>query len=219
MKISRYIDHAVLTPSMTREEIIAAVKDGIALDCYSVCMHPKDVKLASELCKGTNTMVGSVVDFPQGCGGTAVKKAIAEYAIASGAKELDMVMNYSAARSGDWDQVKEEIETVVKVGHAADAPVKVIFETSELDEATIRKAVEVSIEAGADFVKTSTGFTKQGATFEAVAAMIDQAKGRIKVKPSGGIRDIETARKYVEMGADRLGIGCGGCAKIVAQDK
>ena len=216
MNIGRYIDHAVLKPGMTEAEIDEAVKSGIALDVYSVCMHPRDVKRAKDLCAGTDTHVGSVVDFPHGAGGVEVKRAIAKFALSQGAEELDMVMNYSAARSGDWATVEAEIRAVVSEAKAQNAIVKVIFETSELDEETIRRAVEASISAGADFVKTSTGFASHGATFEAVAVMLDQARGRIKVKPSGGIRDYATAKKYVEMGASRLGIGSNGSAAVVS---
>ena len=214
MKISRYIDHAVLKPGMTHEEIVAAIKSGIELDVYSVCMQPRDVKLASEMCKGTNTHVGSVVDFPHGAGGIAAKRYISEYALENGAEELDMVMNYSAALSGEWDTVREEIKAVVDLGHAKGAIVKVILETSELDEKTIRGAVDVSIEAGADYVKTSTGFASKGATPEAVAIMLDQARGRIKVKASGGIRDFNASRMYVDMGVERLGVGYNGSPAI-----
>lgn len=214
MNIGRYIDHAILKPGMTRDEIISAIKDGIALDVYSVCMQPRDVKLAREMCAGTNTHVGSVVDFPHGAGGAVSKRAIAQFALSQGAEELDMVMNYSAARSGEWNDVEDEIKAVVTVGHAAGALVKVIFETSELTEEMIRKGVEVCISAGADFVKTSTGFTSKGATVEAVTAMLDQAAGRIAVKASGGIRDYATAKMYVDMGVKRLGIGSGGSAAI-----
>ncbi len=214
MKISRYIDHAVLKPGMTHDEIVAAIKSGIELDVFSVCMQPRDVKLAAEMCKGTNTHVGTVIDFPHGAAGAEAKRAISRFALSQGAEELDMVMNYSAARSGQWDIVLEEIKAVVEEGHAQNALVKVIFETSELDEATIRKAVEVSIEAGADFVKSSTGFTSVGATVEGVAIMIDQAKGRIKVKASGGIRDYAGAKQFVDMGVDRLGIGYSGSLPV-----
>ncbi|MBQ4090494.1 MAG: deoxyribose-phosphate aldolase [Clostridia bacterium] len=214
MKISRYIDHAILKPGMTHDEIVAAIKLGVELDVYSVCMQPRDVKLACEMCKGTNTHVGSVIDFPHGAGGAEAKRAISRFALDQGAEELDMVMNYSAARSGMWDVVLEEIKAVVEEGHAKNAIVKVIFETSELNEEQIRKAVEVSIEAGADFVKTSTGFTSTGATVEGVAIMVDQAKGRIKVKASGGIRDYAGAKKFVDMGVERLGIGCTGSGPV-----
>lgn len=214
MKVARYIDHAILKPAMTHDEIVAAVKLGVELNVYSVCMHPRDVKLAKELCAGTETHVGSVVDFPHGAGGAAAKKAIAEFALSQGAEELDMVMNYSAARSGDWDTVYEEIKAVVDAGHAAGALVKVIFETSEHTEETIRKGVDVCVKAGADFVKTSTGFTSKGATVEDVAVMLDQAKGRIKVKASGGIRDYASAKHFLDMGVERLGIGFSGSPAI-----
>lgn len=214
MKISRYIDHAILKPGMTRAEIVDAIKSGIELDVYSVCMQPRDVRLASEMCRGTNTHVGSVVDFPHGAGGAAAKRAIAEFALDQGAEELDMVMNYSAALSGEWDVVRAEIDQVVAAGHARGAVVKVIFETSELDEDTIRRAVDVCVEAGADYVKTSTGFTSKGATPEDVSIMLDQAKGRIKVKASGGIRDYAAAKMYVDMGVERLGVGSGGSPAI-----
>lgn len=214
MKIGRYIDHAILKPGMTHDEIVSAIRSGVELNVYSVCMQPRDVKLACEICRGTDTHVGSVVDFPHGAGGVIAKRAISEYALDQGAEELDMVMNYSAARSGMWDVVKEEIDAVVGAGHARGAIVKVIFETSELDEATIRKAVDVCIEAGADYVKTSTGFTSKGATPEAVSVMLDQAAGRIKVKASGGIRDYAAAKMYVDMGVERLGVGFGGSAAI-----
>lgn len=216
MNIGRYIDHAVLKPGMTEAEIDEAIKSGVALGVYSVCMHPRDVKRAKDLCAGTDTHVGSVVDFPHGAGGAEAKRAIAQFALSQGAEELDMVMNYSAARSGDWDTVEKEIRAVVSEAKAKNAVVKVIFETSELDEKTIRRAVEASVSAGADFVKTSTGFASHGATFEAVAIMLDQAGGRIKVKPSGGIRDYATAKKYVDMGASRLGIGSSGSGVVVS---
>ena len=207
MKISRYIDHAVLKPGMTHDEIVAAVKLGVELDVFSVCMHPRDVKLACELCNGTDTHVGSVVDFPHGAGGVESKRAISRFALSQGAEELDMVMNYSAARSGDWDTVREEIEAVVEEGHAKGAIVKVIFETSELNDEQIEAGVKACIAAKADFVKTSTGFSKCGATMESVTTMLKAAGDQIKVKPSGGIRNLETAVKYVEMGAARLGTG------------
>ena len=111
--------------------------------------------------------------------------------------------------------VEEEIKAVVEEAHAKGVIVKVIFETSQLDDAQIRKATEVCIAAGADFVKTSTGFNGGGATVEAVKAMLETAQGRIKVKPSGGIRNFETAKMYVDMGVDRLGIGYSSCKPIV----
>ena len=125
-----------------------------------------------------------------------------------------MVMNYGAARGGAWDVVEAEIKAVVEEAHAKGVNVKVIFETSQLTVEQIKKATEVSIAAGADFVKTSTGFNGSGASVEAVQAMLETAKGRCKVKPSGGIRNYETAKMYVDMGVDRLGIGFSSCKAI-----
>jgi len=215
MNIARYFDAAVLKPDMTPEQVEAAIKESIAFDSYSVCVRGCDIDLAMKLTEGTNTCVSCVLDFPYGYGGIEAKRAAAKAYAAKGVKDIDMVMNYGAARGGAWDVVEAEIRAVVEEAHAKDVIVKVIFETSQLDDAQIRKATEVSIAAGADFVKTSTGFNGSGATVEAVRAMLETAQGRIKVKPSGGIRNFETAKMYVDMGVDRLGIGYSSCKPIV----
>lgn len=207
MKISRYFDSAVLKPNMTEEEVKAAIQLGIDYDSYSVCVRPCDIDLALEMCKGTNTVVSCVLDFPHGDSTAEGKAALAEIYAAKGVAEIDMVMNYGFARSGKWDEVKRGIEGVVKAAKKYNVGVKVIFESCELTVEEIKKGTEICIEAGADFVKTSTGFAASGASEEAVQAMLDASAGRIKVKPSGGVRSYETAKKYVDMGADRLGIG------------
>ena len=214
MKISRYLDSAVLKPELTPEEAEAAIRECIAYDSYSVCVRGCDIPLAMRLCEGTNTKVSCVLDFPYGYGGVEAKRQAAKAYAAMGVVDIDMVMNYGAARGGAWDVVEEEVRAVVEEAHPKGVNVKVIFETSQLDDAQIRKATEVCIAAGADFVKTSTGFNGGGATPEAVKAMLEASAGRIKVKPSGGIRSYETARMYVEMGADCLGIGFNSCGKI-----
>lgn len=207
MKISRYFDSAVLKPNMSEEEVKEAIQLGIDYDSYSVCVRPCDIDLALEMCKGTNTVVSCVLDFPHGDSTAEGKAALAEIYAAKGVAEIDMVMNYGYARSGKWDEVKRGIEGVVKAAKKYNVGVKVIFESCALTIEEIKKATEICIEAGADFVKTSTGFAASGASEEAVQAMLDASAGRIKVKPSGGIRNYETAKKYVDMGADRLGIG------------
>ena len=214
MKISRYFDAAVLKPEMTREEAKAAIQEAIDADSYSVCVRGCDIELAVSMCRGTNTIVSCVLDFPYGYGGAAGKRALAKVYCQQGAKELDMVMNYGYARGGDWDVVEEEIRGVCEEAHAQGALVKVIFETSQLTLDQVKAATETSIRAGADFVKTSTGFNGAGATVEAVRTMLDTAAGRAKVKPSGGIRDYATAKMYVDMGAERLGIGYASAAAI-----
>ena len=214
MKIARYFDAAILKPEMTPAEVEAAIRDCIALDSYSVCVRGCDIALAVKLTEGTNTCVSCVLDFPYGYGGAAAKRETAKKYAAMGVKDIDMVMNYGAARGGNWDVVEAEIRGVVEEAHTQGVIVKVIFETSQLTVEQIRKGTEVCIAAGADFVKTSTGFNGGGATVEAVQAMLETAKGRIKVKPSGGIRDYATAKMYVDMGVDRLGVGFSGCKKI-----
>lgn len=218
MKIARYIDHAVLDPAMTPEEVRAAIQLGIDNDVFSVCVQPRDIETALAMCKGTNTCVSCVLDFPQGCGGVAAKRAAARAYAGMGVQEIDMVMNYGAARGGDWAVVREEIAAVVEEAHAQGVLVKVIFETCQLDENRIREGVDVCVDVGADFVKTSTGFSTKGATPEAVMAMVSQASGRIRVKASGGIRTLEDARAYVEMGAERLGVGFSTVPKLTAAE-
>ena len=214
MNIARYLDAAILKPDMTPEQVRAAMEECIALKTMTVCVRGCDIDLAVKLCKGTDTRVSCVLDFPYGYGGAAAKRAIAKDYASRGVFEIDMVMNYGAARGGDWTTVEEEIRGVVEEAHAKNVGVKVIFETSQLDDAQIRRATEVSIAAGADFVKTSTGFNGAGATVEAVKAMLETAQGRCRVKPSGGIRDYATAKMYVDMGAERLGVGYSSCGVI-----
>lgn len=215
MKISRYFDSAVLKPNMSEEEVKAAIQVSIDTDSYSVCVRPCDIDLAVEMCKGTNTVVSCVLDFPHGDSTAEGKAALAELYAAKGVAEIDMVMNYGYARSGKWEEVKKGIEGVVAAAKKYKVGVKVIFETCALTVEEIKKATEVCIEAGADFVKTSTGFAASGASEEAVQAMLQAAEGRIKVKPSGGVRSYETAKKYVDMGVHRLGIGFGSALAIV----
>ena len=218
MKIARYIDHAVLNPAMTPEEVRAAIQLGIDNDVYSVCVQPRDIETALAMCKGTNTLVSCVLDFPHGCGGAAAKRAAARLYAEMGVQEIDMVMNYGAAKGGDWAAVREEIFGVVEEAHARGVLVKVIFETCELSEDCIRQGVDVCVDVGADFVKTSTGFAAKGATPDAVMTMVSQAAGRVRVKASGGIRTLEDARAYVEMGAERLGVGFSTVPKLVAAE-
>lgn len=215
MKISRYFDSAVLKPNMTEQEVRDAIQQSIDCDSYSVCVRPCDIDLAVEMCRGTNTVVSCVLDFPHGDSTPEGKAALAELYAAKGVAEIDMVMNYGYARSGKWEEVKRGIEGVVKAAGKQNVGVKVIFETCELTTEEIKKATEICIEAGADFVKTSTGFAASGASVEAVQAMLDAAQGRIKVKASGGIRNYETAKHYVDMGVERLGIGFG-AAKVIS---
>lgn len=214
MKISRYLDVAVLKPQMCQQEITDAIMEAVREEVYSVCVRPCDIELAVELCRGTNTKVSCVLDFPHGDSTAEGKRALAELYAEKGAAEIDMVMNYGYARSGKWAEAEEGIRGVVEAAAAYGVEVKVILETCELTEQEIKEATKASIRAGAAYVKTSTGFAKQGASAGAVRTMLDAAGGKIKVKASGGIRDYETAKSYVELGAERLGVGYGSIRTI-----
>jgi deoxyribose-phosphate aldolase len=205
--IARYIDHAVLKPELSQEEARKAIQDGIDYSVRTVCVRPCDIDLAVNLCKGTQTEVSCVLAFPHGCTTSEVKAFEAAQYIQKGVAEIDMVVNYGYIRSKLWDLVSEDIRAVSNETKKAGVLLKVIFETCTLTVEEIKKTTELCIEAGADYVKTSTGFHSSGASIEAVEAMLQAADGRIKVKASGGIRDIETACKYVEMGCERLGVG------------
>jgi len=207
MNIARYIDHAVLKPEMKQNEVVKAIMEGIEYSVRTVCVRPCDIELALDLCKGSQTDVSCVLAFPHGTVPTEVKAFEASRYVAKGVKEIDMVANFGYIRSGLWDLVLKDIRAVADITKNSGVLLKVIFETCTLNVEEIKKATEICIEAGADFVKTSTGFHSGGATEEAVKAMLEAAKGRIKVKASGGIRDIKTARYYVELGCERLGVG------------
>jgi deoxyribose-phosphate aldolase len=205
--INRYLDHAVLKPELTREETIEAIQLGIDYKVRTVCVRPCDIELAVRMCAGSETEVSCVLSFPHGCGMSEAKADEAKRYIAAGTNEIDMVSNYGFVRSGMWDEVTADIKAVTEVAKPKDVLVKVIFETSFLTLDQVKKTTECAIAGGADFVKTSTGFADGGATEEAVQMMLDTAAGRVKVKPSGGIRDRARAVMFVEMGAMRIGNG------------
>lgn len=214
LPINRYLDAAILKPEFTQAEVRQAIRACIELDSYSVCVRPCDIELAQSLCDGSSTAVCVVLGFPHGVQLTASKVAEAREYIARGVAEIDMVANYGWAKSGQWDAVREEITQIAQLCRAAAVVLKVIFETAQLDHACIQNLVEICVEAGADFVKTSTGFNGAGAQEADVQLMLDCAAGRIQVKPSGGIRDYASARHFVELGAARLGVGWTACADI-----
>lgn len=212
--INRYLDHAILKPEMTRAETIDAIELGIRYAVKTVCVRPCDIALAVDMCRGTETGVSGVVAFPHGSTTSTLKAAEAREQIVAGVCEIDMVANYGWIRSGMWDEVTADIKAVTDVARPEGIPVKIIFETCFLTLDEIRRATECSIAADADFVKTSTGFSGEGATEEGVRAMLDTAAGRIKVKPSGGIRDYERAALFISMGASRIGNGYSSTAAI-----
>ncbi|QHI69519.1 deoxyribose-phosphate aldolase [Tichowtungia aerotolerans] len=214
--ICRTFDAAVLVPEMSREEAGNAIKTCVAIHAYSACVRPCDIELAQQICAGSNTKVCVVLGFPHGVQLSASKVDEAKRYVEMGVHEIDMVANYGWVRSGMWDEVRADIAAVSAVTKSAGTPLKVIFETSCLNADKIRKLTEVCIEAGADFVKTSTGFNGAGAQEEDVKLMLEIADGRIKVKASGGIRDAERAQMFIDMGVHRLGVNWSSSAAICA---
>lgn len=207
MDIARYIDHAVLKPEMSRAEAQEAIRLGIFHRVRTVCVRPSDIVMAVEMCRGSETEVSCVLAFPHGNTTIAVKAFEAAQYVSLGVSEIDMVANYGAIRSGDLEHTEAEIRAVVDAAKPHGVLVKVILETCTLQREEIMAATKAAIRAGADYVKTSTGFHNTGATELAVQAMVDAADGRIRIKASGGIRDRAQAMRYVEMGCDRLGVG------------
>jgi len=212
--INRYLDSAVLQPGMSREDAMRAIALAVKHRSKTVCVRPCDIDVATRICEGTDTAVSVVLGFPHGCGLSEVKALEAGEYIKRGVKEIDMVANYGFIKSGEWDWVESDIKAVVLPCKEASVTLKVILEASELTLDEVEMATETAIRAGADFVKTSTGFASGGATEEVVAKMLTVSGGRIKVKPSGGIRDFERAKMFVDMGADRLGVGISSIAAI-----
>lgn len=205
--VAAKIDHAVLKPSATREDLLRNARMCAERGVFSICVRPSDVALAVENLDGSDTLVSMVVGFPHGSNLSSVKALEAERGIADGARELDMVMNIGRFLSEDYLYVEQDISAVVNVVKPAGVLLKVILETCYLEADGIAEACRIAEAAGADFVKTSTGFGREGATPEAVAVMLETVGGRLGVKASGGIRDWDTALAYLEQGCARLGVG------------
>ena len=207
--IGRMMDHAVRKPNCTDEDIRKNAEACRAHGIGNLCVRPTDVAYAKELLQGSPVTVACVVGFPHGASRSETKALETRLAIEDGADEIDMVMNVGKLLSGDLDCVKNDIAAVVAVAKPKQVVVKVILETCLLTPGQIAQACELAIAAGADFVKTSTGFNGDGASVEAVKIMLDTVKGRARVKPSGGIRDWSRAVMFAEMGVHRLGVGSG----------
>ncbi len=207
MQLAEYLDAAILKPEMSIPEVLEAVEVCRPFRPKTLCVRPCDLELVTPLCRESGMGVCVVLGFPHGDQLTASKVDEAKHYVEAGVDEIDMVCNIGWVRSGEWDLLQHEIASVAEATHAGGIPLKVIFETCFLTSAEIEKMVTVCIEAGADFVKTSTGFNGEGAVDEDVQLMVKTAAGRIQVKPSGGIRSAERAQALIEMGASRLGVG------------
>jgi len=205
-EVARVIDHAVLKPFATDADIIAGCKMCAEREVGCFCVRPTDVALAAKELKGSETAVSAVIGFPHGSNRPEVKALEAKMAIEDGAVELDMVMNVGKFLTGDYDFVQQDIEAVVAEAEKSNVIVKVILETCYLEEEQIAKACKIAEAAGADFVKTSTGFGDGGATPEVIDIMIKTVGRTMGVKASGGVRTYETAVGYLKQGCKRLGV-------------
>lgn len=203
-EVASMIDHTILKADATKEDVIAICQEAKEHHFATVCVNAGWVPLAAEQLKGTGVGITTVVGFPLGATTTASKAFEASQAIADGATEVDMVLNIGLLKSGDTEAVKRDVEGVVAAckGKAA---LKVILETGMLTDEEKVTACKLCVEAGADFVKTSTGFGKGGATPEDIALMRQTVGPNIGVKASGGVRDLETALSMLKAGANRIG--------------
>ncbi|HEV3329908.1 MAG TPA: deoxyribose-phosphate aldolase [Bryobacteraceae bacterium] len=203
--IAALIDHTILRPDATRADIVKVCREAREYGFASVCVNPYWVPLVSAELAGSSVKVCSVVGFPLGATSTEAKVAETAAALRAGAQEIDMVINVGALRSGDHEPVKLDIQQVVKVAHEARAIVKVILETALLDDNQKAVACTLAKLAGADFVKTSTGFGPSGATAHDVALMRGVVGPEIGVKASGGIRTLSDLKTMTAAGATRIG--------------
>jgi len=201
------IDHTLLKAEATRDQIKKLCEEAKQYGFASVCVNPTWVKYAAELLEGAESVVCTVIGFPLGANTSAVKAFETKDAIANGASEIDMVINIGAMKNGEFDLVREDIKAVVDAANGT--LVKVIIETSLLTDEEKVKACELAALAGADFVKTSTGFSTGGATAEDIALMRKTVGPEIGVKASGGVRSLEDMKLMVENGATRIGASSG----------
>ena len=209
MEINRIIDHTLLKPEANEEQIEKLVKEAIEYNFFSVCVNPTWVKKCSEMLKDTGVKVCTVIGFPLGANTLETKVFETKNALDNGADEIDMVINIGYMKSKKFHEVENEIAELAKICHDKGAILKVILENCLLTRDEIKKACQLSDKAGADFVKTSTGFSTSGADAEDVKLMKESVSDRVKVKTSGGIRDYKKAMEMVNNGADRLGVSAG----------
>ena len=206
------IDHTLLKPNSSKDEIEQLCNEAIKYQFAAVCVNPYYVSYCKKLLKNTDVKIATVVGFPLGASTKNTKVFETIDAINKGADEIDMVINIAALKDGAYQVVSDEIKDIVKAAHKK-VLVKVIIETCLLNDDEKKKACELALEAGADFVKTSTGFSTGGATVEDVKLMKSVVGDKMQVKASGGIRDLEAAKMMIEAGATRLGTSSG--VKIV----
>ncbi|NEV94325.1 deoxyribose-phosphate aldolase [Psychroflexus sp. YR1-1] len=205
--MNTYIDHTLLNADATLKQIHNLCEEAIAYKFAAVCINSSYVKAAAEILKYSDVKVCTVVGFPLGASSTTAKVEEAKQAVADGASEIDMVIHQGKLKDKDHDYVQADIQSVKNA--IGEHTLKVILEICNLSEDDIAVACQLAEKAGADFVKTSTGFSRHGATLEAVKLMTENTSDQVKIKASGGIRDSETAKAYIDLGVSRIGASAG----------
>lgn len=207
MNLKNYIDHTLLAPTASHEDIARLCKEAVTNEFYAVCVNSCYVKFAKEQLGKSEVKLAATVGFPLGACSSKAKITEAGQAIADGADEIDMVINIGYLKDGSYEQVQKEIGDIKAA--IGDRVLKVILETCYLTEEEIRKACKIASNANADFVKTSTGFGSRGASMEDVRIMKSVVGDKMKIKASGGIRDAKAAKEYIDLGVDRIGTSSG----------
>lgn len=205
LDVAKMIDHSLLNPTLTEEDLEKGIQLALAYDTASVCILPYFLKRCAELLQGSTVKASTTIGFPHGGQTTAVKLAETHQALADGGEELDMVVNVSKVLSGDWKYVREEIRAVVDATHEAGQKIKVIFENCYLNDDQKIVLCEICSEAGADWVKTSTGYGTGGATIEDLQLMLRHVPRTVQVKAAGGVRDFDALLRVRELGVTRCG--------------
>ncbi len=213
--IAKMLDHSTLQPYLTEADIRRGCELALKYDCASVCARPCDVPILAEMLAGSDVKVCTVIGFPHGAHQTAIKMAEAKLALDEGCEELDMVINIGKMIAGDDDYVRDEIRQLADLAHSHGAILKVILETCYLTDAQKVRCCQLSEEAGADFVKTSTGYGSKGCTIEDLKLMRASVGPKMRVKGSGGIRDLDTVLSARAVGANRCGVSA--TAKIMEE--
>jgi deoxyribose-phosphate aldolase len=204
-QLAKTIDHSLLKPELTHDDVVAGCELALRYHVASVCVKPCHVRLAAELLRGSDVKVSTVIGFPHGSNVTAVKVAEASQAIAEGAVELDMVMNIGEMRSGHTETVLADIQAVVETAHALGTKVKVILENAYLTDEQKVLACKLCEQAGADWVKTSTGFAPTGATLEDLRLMRATVGPQVQVKAAHGVRTLDALLDVIDAGCTRVG--------------
>ena len=203
--IAKMIDHSLLNPTLTVDQLEAGCRLALDYDVASVCIMPYYLRRCAEMLKGSSVKASTTIGFPHGGHTTAVKAAEAQQALDDGCEELDMVVNISKVLSGDWDYVRDDIKTVVDLAHAQQQKVKVIFENCYLQDQHKIQLCEVCGQIGADWVKTSTGYGTGGATMEDLKLMRENSPDQVQVKAAGGVRDLDKLLEVRALGVTRVG--------------